>query len=78
MTDTVVVIEFCQQTQLFVGHVPGVPGLQSQGSSLDELHANLEEVRQLLSSGAGPDQDPVFDAAAHSRQASMPSGGSEG
>jgi predicted RNase H-like HicB family nuclease len=38
------VIERCPDTGLLVGHVPGFPGAHSQGSSLDELQANLQEV----------------------------------
>lgn len=42
------VIERCPETGLFVGSVPGFPGAHSQGATLDELHANLKEVIQLL------------------------------
>jgi predicted RNase H-like HicB family nuclease len=78
MTDITIVIEFCPETGLLVGHVPGVPGLHTQAATVDELHANLSEVTELLASGAGADQDPPADFDAHSMQASMPSGGSEG
>jgi len=38
-----------------VGHVPGFPGAHSQGATLDELHANLEEVvAMLLEDGEPP------------------------
>jgi predicted RNase H-like HicB family nuclease len=42
------VIERCVDTQLYVGHVPGLPGAHSQGETLDELHANLQEVTAML------------------------------
>lgn len=42
------VIERCPQTGLFVGYVPRFPGAHSQGESLDELRANLQEVLEML------------------------------
>ena len=42
------VIERCPDTNLYVGHVPGFPGAHSQGASLDELYANLQEVIVML------------------------------
>jgi predicted RNase H-like HicB family nuclease len=42
------VIERCPETQLYVGHIPGFPGAHSQGKTLDELKANLEEVIAML------------------------------
>ena len=38
------VVERCPETGLYVGYVPGFPGAHSQGATLDELNANLEEV----------------------------------
>ena len=47
------VIERCADTNLYVGYVPGFPGAHSQGASLDELYANLQEViAMLLDDGA--------------------------
>jgi predicted RNase H-like HicB family nuclease len=40
-------IEFDQETQLYVGTVPGVPGAHTQAASLDELRTNLKEVLEL-------------------------------
>jgi predicted RNase H-like HicB family nuclease len=40
-------IEFDEETSLYVGIVPGVPGAHSQAASLDELRANLQEVLEL-------------------------------
>jgi len=37
-------IESCPETGLFVGYIPGFPGVLSQGETLDELNRNLAEV----------------------------------
>ena len=42
------VIERDQTTGLYVGYVPGWSGAHSQGTTLDELRANLHEVMQML------------------------------
>lgn len=42
------VIERCPDTGLYVGYVPGFRGAHSQGSTLDELHDNLQEVINML------------------------------
>jgi predicted RNase H-like HicB family nuclease len=52
------VIERDPQTGLFVGYVPGFPGAHSQGSSLDELNENLQEVLGMLLE----DGEPAFDS----------------
>lgn len=49
------VIERDPDTGIYVGSVPGFPGAHSQGESLDELHANLQEViAMLLEDGEKP------------------------
>ena len=40
-------IEFDPDTKLFVGTIPALPGAHTQGSSLDELRQNLQEVVEL-------------------------------
>lgn len=40
-------IERNQETGLYYGYVPALPGAHTQGESLDELHKNLEEVVAL-------------------------------
>jgi predicted RNase H-like HicB family nuclease len=40
-------IEWDEETKLYVGIVPGVPGAHTQGATLDELQANLQEVLEL-------------------------------
>lgn len=52
------VIEKCSETGLYVGYVPGFPGAHSQGTSLDELHQNLQEVVSMLLE----DGEPVLEA----------------
>ena len=42
------VIEYCKDTNLYVGYVPGISGAHSQGATLDELNSNLQEVLSLI------------------------------
>jgi predicted RNase H-like HicB family nuclease len=42
------IVERDSDTQLYVGYVPGFPGAYSQGETLDELQANLQEVIEML------------------------------
>jgi predicted RNase H-like HicB family nuclease len=42
------IVEYDPETRLYVGSVPALPGAYTQGASLDELHANLEEVVRLV------------------------------
>lgn len=53
-----VVIERDAVTELFVGYIPGWPGAHSQGSSLDELNANMAEVVAMLLE----DGEPTFES----------------
>jgi predicted RNase H-like HicB family nuclease len=43
-----------------VGYVPGFPGAHSQGASLDELHANLLEVVEMLLEDGVPTLESEF------------------
>jgi predicted RNase H-like HicB family nuclease len=52
------VIEHCLDTRLYVGYVPGFPGAHSQGESLDELQANLQEVIAMLLDDGEPARIP--------------------
>jgi len=54
------VVERCSQTGLFVGFVPGFPGAQSQGETLDELNHNLQEVIAMLLEDGEPDLQSEF------------------
>ena len=40
-------IEWDQESELYVGVVPGIPGAHTQAASLDELQINLREVLSL-------------------------------
>ena len=40
-------IEHDEDTGLYVGIVPGIPGAHTQGKTLDELQENLKEVVEL-------------------------------
>lgn len=40
-------IEWDEETKLYVGIVPGISGAHTQGATLDELQANLQEVLEL-------------------------------
>jgi len=54
------VIERDPETGLYVGSVPGWPGAHSQGETLEELRANLEEVVALLLEDGEPDLESDF------------------
>ncbi|MEN6449332.1 MAG: type II toxin-antitoxin system HicB family antitoxin [Thermoguttaceae bacterium] len=41
-------IEYDPEAAVFVGTIPGLPGAHSQGATLDELNANLQEVVELI------------------------------
>lgn len=57
-----VVVERDPDTGLFVGHGPGWPGAHSQGESLDELQANLQEVVNMLLEDGEPRLESEFVA----------------
>ncbi len=40
-------IEYDEETKLYVGIIPGIPGAHSQGKTLDELNKNMKEVIEL-------------------------------
>lgn len=52
------IIERCPDTGLFVGSVPGLAGAHSQGATIEELHANLAEVIEMLLE----DGEPVLES----------------
>ena len=54
MKNFTAVIERDADTGLYVGWVPGFPGAHSQGQTLDELRANLQEVVEMLLEEAIP------------------------
>ena len=54
------VVERCPETGLYVGYVPGFAGAHSQGTSLDELRSNLEEVIGMLLEDGEPALEAQF------------------
>ncbi len=54
------VVERCPETKLYVGYIPGFPGAHTQGATLDELQANLEEVVALLLEDGEPRLEAEF------------------
>ena len=53
------VVERCPDTGLYVGYVPGLSGAHSQGETLDELNANLNEVVSMI---LEDDHEPTMSA----------------
>ena len=54
------VIERCSDTGLYVGYVPGFAGAHSQGTTLDELQKNLQEVVAMLLEDGEPQLQSEF------------------
>ena len=54
------VVEYCKETGLYVGHVPGFTGAHSQGKTLDELNKNLQEVVAMLLEDGMPELEAEF------------------
>ena len=40
-------IEKDEETSMYVGYIPSLPGAHTQGETLDELQSNLKEVVEL-------------------------------
>jgi predicted RNase H-like HicB family nuclease len=40
-------VEYDDESKLYVGIIPNVPGAHTQGETLDELQRNLQEVLEL-------------------------------
>lgn len=40
-------IEYDEHTKLYVGLIPGLPGVHTQAETLDELNKNIKEVIEL-------------------------------
>jgi predicted RNase H-like HicB family nuclease len=54
------VIGNCPDTGLYVGYIPGFPGAHSQGTTLDALNKNLQEVVSLLLEEGEPRLEAEF------------------
>jgi predicted RNase H-like HicB family nuclease len=61
--NTMVVVEHCVETGLYVGHIPGLSGAHSQGASLEELHENLRQVVAMLLEGGAQQWDAGYACA---------------
>ena len=60
MRTYIAIIEKCNETGLYVGFVPGLPGVHSQGETLDELNINLKEVIEMLLEDGEPKIEGEF------------------
>ena len=60
MKNYTVVVEHCEDTDLYVGYVPGFPGAHSQGATLDELQVNMREVIEMLLEDGEPRLEAEF------------------
>jgi len=60
MKNFTAVIERDAETGLYVGWVPGFAGAHSQGETLDELRANLQEVVEMLLEEGDPTLESEF------------------
>ena len=54
------VIERDSDTGLYVGYVPGFAGAHSQGATIDEVTANLQEVIEMLLEDGEPQIEHEF------------------
>ena len=55
-----IVIEHDQDTNLYVGYVPGWAGAHSHGETVDELRRNLQEVLEMLLEDGEPKLESAF------------------
>jgi predicted RNase H-like HicB family nuclease len=56
-----VVVERCRRTGLYVGYVPGSPGVHTQAETLDELRENFREVAVMRIEDRGQDIRETID-----------------
>ncbi len=54
------VIEYCKDTNMYVGYIPGFTGAHSQAETMDELKKNLEEVVEMLLEDGEPELESRF------------------
>lgn len=50
-------LEYWRDGDWYVGRLPEVPGVFSQGKTLDELIANIEDAYRLMVDDAAPELD---------------------
>jgi len=54
------IVEYCKDTSLYVGYVPGFSGAHTQGETLDELNETLQEVIAMLLESGPPRLETQF------------------
>lgn len=52
-------IEYDPETKLFFGTIPGLSGAYTQGETMEELRANLQEVLELILEETGETIDDM-------------------
>lgn len=60
----VLTLKYWQDDGWFVGHLQEVPGVCSQGESLEELEENIQDAYSLMLMDSAP---PVIAAEAHQK-----------
>ncbi len=60
MKKYIYIIEKCNDTNLFVGYIPGFAGAHSQAETLDELSENMREVVEMLMEDGEPQMETDF------------------
>lgn len=60
MKNFTAVIQKCSDTGLYIAHVPGLVGAQTQGKTLEELYDNLKEVLELIHEDGSPQVEGEF------------------
>ncbi|MEW6234662.1 MAG: type II toxin-antitoxin system HicB family antitoxin [Candidatus Omnitrophota bacterium] len=53
-------VEWDEETKLYIGIVPGIPGAHTEGATLDELNHNLKEVLELCLEELSDEYIPQF------------------
>jgi len=53
-------VEWDEETKLYVGIAPGIPGAHTEGATLDELNQNLKEVLELCLEELSDENFPQF------------------
>jgi predicted RNase H-like HicB family nuclease len=49
------IVEKCAETGYYIEYVPRLLGAHTQGETLDELHANMQEVIKMLTEDGEPE-----------------------
>jgi predicted RNase H-like HicB family nuclease len=60
MFNCTAIVEKCRDTGLYVGYVPGLAGVHSQGETLDELRLNMQEVLEMVLEDGTPNFESHF------------------